>query len=298
MGKLKSIFDPLRERHRSPKPSDSSAPFPDGVEVLKDCPYATVDICFVHGLTGNRESTWTAVGQSTPWPKAFLPSMLDRARILTYGYDAYIVGKSVASGNGLLDHAVNLLNDLTTYRKRHDTASRPLIFVAHSLGGLVCKVAILRSRNHEETHLRGVFESLKGIIFLGTPHKGAWMARWAMIPASALGLLKSTNKTLLQVLETSSQYLEYIQAEFLGMLRYQQEMNRRIEITCFFEEMPLPVAGTVVSKESATLEGYSLMSIHANHRDMVKFPSMEENGLTRLVGELTRWSSEVGKQVP
>lgn len=33
---------------------------------LHGYPDATVDICFVHGLTGNRESTWTAAGQSEP----------------------------------------------------------------------------------------------------------------------------------------------------------------------------------------------------------------------------------------
>lgn len=83
---------------------------------LHECPDATVDICFVHGLTGNRNSTWTAHGQSTPWPKTLLPPEFSRARILTYGYDAYIVRKSVAGSNCLIDHATNFLNDLTTDR--------------------------------------------------------------------------------------------------------------------------------------------------------------------------------------
>src|SRR6516162_5425660 len=96
----------------------------DGVEVWYDCPGATVDVCFVHGLTGNRDSTWTAHGQSTPWPKTLLPSNLPRARLLTYGYDAYIVRKSVASTNRLIDHATNLLNDLTNDRASYNASSR------------------------------------------------------------------------------------------------------------------------------------------------------------------------------
>src|SRR5215475_1692850 len=91
-----------------------SVSFPDGVEVFHDCSDAAIDICFVHGLTGNRDSTWTAQGQSIPWPKMLLPPKLRKARIITYGYDAYIVRKSVASSNRLIDHATNLLNDLTT----------------------------------------------------------------------------------------------------------------------------------------------------------------------------------------
>jgi len=174
--------------------------FPDGVEVLYDCSEATIDICFVHGLTGDRDSTWTADGQSTPWPKTLLPPKLRQARILTYGYDAYIVRKSVASSNRLIDHAMNLLNDLTTNRACCNASTRPLIFVAHSLGGLICKEAILLSRNNPEPHLRSIFDHTKGFIFMGTPHKGAWMADWARIPASALGFVKSTNKVAVKSL--------------------------------------------------------------------------------------------------
>ncbi|KAF7164512.1 hypothetical protein CNMCM6106_001030 [Aspergillus hiratsukae] len=306
MRKLKEAFGgrqrkgqaPSSEEVNQPKLSQSSAKgsfslvFPDGVEVLHDCPDATVDICFVHGLTGDRTTTWTAQGQSDPWPKTLLPSKLSTARILTYGYDAYVVRKSVAGSNRLIDHATNLLNDLTTDRDLHNAASRPIIFVTHSLGGLVCKKAILRSRNNPDAHLRNIFNCTKGIIFMGTPHKGSWMADWAKISAGALGLVKSTNKSLLDVLRTDNQLLEAIQFDFWSMIRELRESGRRLEVICFFEELPLPVVGKVVSKDSATLEGYNLISIHANHRDMVRFSSVNDNGFKRLLGELVRWESD------
>ncbi|KAB5513062.1 hypothetical protein GE09DRAFT_910234, partial [Coniochaeta sp. 2T2.1] len=99
-------------RSLQPQPDTDSGPsespqvsFPDGVKVLHECTDAMVDICFVHGLTRNRESTWTARGQSPPWPKNLLPQELKEARILTYGYDAYVVRRSVASSARLIDHA-------------------------------------------------------------------------------------------------------------------------------------------------------------------------------------------------
>ena len=266
--------------------------FPDGVEVLHDCRDATVDICFVHGLTGDRNSTWTASGQSAPWPKTLLPPRLSKVRILTYGYDAYVVRASTASTNRLIDHATNLLNDMTTDRTCADAFSRPLVFVAHSLGGLVCKEAILLSRNNPEPHLRGIFDCTRAIVFMGTPHRGSWMADWAKIPASALGIVKSTNKSLLEILETNNQLLEDIQVKLWQMIREQRESGRRLEVTCFFEELPLGVF-KVVSKGSATLEGYSSFSIHANHRDMVRLGSTEESGFKRLLGELVRWESQI-----
>ncbi|KAH7230887.1 kinesin light chain [Fusarium tricinctum] len=268
--------------------------FPDGVEILVNPPDADVDICFVHGLTGNRTSTWSARGQPAPWPKTLLPSELPKACILTYGYDAYVMSKSVASSNRLIDHATNLLTDLTNDRRRRNASSRPIIFVAHSLGGLVCKEAILLSRNNPNRARQDFFTHTKGVVFMGTPHRGSWMADWSRIPAKALGLVKSTNKTLLEVLETNNQYLESIHVRFLSMMREQREAGRQLEVTCFFEELPLSTVGKVVSKESATFEGYDPITIHANHADMVKFRSIEENGFKRVVGELTAWKSEIG----
>ncbi|KAJ5972954.1 uncharacterized protein N7479_002872 [Penicillium vulpinum] len=262
--------------------------FPDGVEVLYDCPEASFDICFIHGLTGDRRTTWTANKQPTPWPQEFLPVDLSaRARILTYGYDAYVLRKSVVSSNRLRDHATNLLNNLTTDRASCNASSRPLIFVTHSLGGLVCKLAINLSRVHPDTHLRELFTSLKGILFMGTPHKGSWMADWTKISVSALGIVKSTNQ-LIKVLETKSELLNSVQLDFMNMLRGCDN----IKVTCFYEELPLSIGRKVVCTESATLDGYNSISIHANHSDMVKFASKEDNGYKSLLGELQRWMSE------
>lgn len=125
---------------------------------------ATIDIFFVHGRPAAN--------------KSLLPNKLWKARLLTYGYDAYVMRSSTASKNVLADHAAKLLSDLTADRMNYDGPPRKIIFVAHSLCGPVCKADVLRSRNHPEPHLRGVFDNVVGIIFMGTPHKGSWMAGW------------------------------------------------------------------------------------------------------------------------
>ncbi|KAJ9493588.1 hypothetical protein H2202_010936 [Exophiala xenobiotica] len=143
-----------------------------------------------------------------------------------------------------------------------------------------------------------MFECTNGIIFMGTPHMGSWMAEWAGLPATALGVIKSTNKSLLRVLETDDQLLESVQVRFVAMILELRENNRRLEVTCFFEELPLPVVGKVVSKESATFAGYNPISIHANHSDMVRVASVEETGIKRVLGELSRWELELRTPVP
>ena len=108
-----------------------------------------------------------------------------------------------------------------------------------------------------------------------------------------MGVVKSTNKSLLKILETDDQLLESIQIGFLSMVRDLRESDRQLYVTCFFEGLPMPVVGAVVSKDSATFPGYNSISIRANHRDMVKFASAEDTGFKRLLGELTRWEAEI-----
>ena len=57
---------------------------------------------------------------------------------MTFGYDADVLSITKTAGsNTLRDHGKTLANDLAMRRARSDSTGRPLIFVAHSLGGLV-----------------------------------------------------------------------------------------------------------------------------------------------------------------
>ncbi|KAJ3499705.1 hypothetical protein NLG97_g100 [Lecanicillium saksenae] len=280
-------------------PENLDIAFPDGVKTLHDSPDAAVDICFIHGLTGNRDSTWTAKGQDTPWPTLLLET-IPSARLLTYGYNAYFTKKAhiSPSTNRLLDHATNFLLDLTNDRAASKRVARPLMIVAHSMGGLVCKQALLLSLNHPNIYFHDVIDSLKGIVFMGTPHRGSWMANWGITPASALSIFRPTNTSLLDVLGTENLFLEAIHDQFLSLLQRQMEHGMAIEITCFFEELPSFRSLTIVPKVSAILEGYGHYSIHANHAEMVKFATAEDTGFKRVSGELLRWASSITAPTP
>ena len=116
-------------------------------------------IVFVHGLTGNREKTWTHKSTKTFWRRELLPLDLPDARILTYGYDADIVKvMNTASSSTLRDNGKAFAEDLAARRRRTKTVNRPLILVAHSLGGLVCEQALLIGRGSEELHVNALLE--------------------------------------------------------------------------------------------------------------------------------------------
>ncbi|ERF73050.1 hypothetical protein EPUS_08614 [Endocarpon pusillum Z07020] len=102
--------------------SQSGKVFPSGLKLLHQPDAAVVDIVFIHGLTGDREKTWSGKSAVTPWPKILLPKELPQARILTFGYDAYIADwRAMVSKNRISNHSKNLLAALATHRENDDT---------------------------------------------------------------------------------------------------------------------------------------------------------------------------------
>lgn len=153
---------------------------------------------------------------------------------------------------------------------------------------------MLLSRNSPEKQLQSIFDCTKGIVFMGTPHRGSWMAECASAVRPVVGLAKSTNRWLLDILKADNQLLESVQVEFWNMIRLLREEGRSICITCVYEELPLPgFRKAIVPKKSATQEGYHSFSIHADHREMVRFSSEEDAGFKRLLGNLKDWLKDI-----
>ncbi|KAK3387397.1 sesB-related regulatory protein [Podospora didyma] len=272
---------------------------PWGITKLYDPCDARVDIVFVHGIKGHPENTWGQGEGGPPWPRTLLPTRIPEARILTFGYDANpIAFRLSVSGNRIGDHSKNLLAALAAHRVDEKTSNRPIIFVAHSLGGLVCKDALLTSRSSPEERLKKIFECTSGILFLGTPHSGASLATVAQRLVPVLGLFTSKpNLRIVKVLQRDSEVLARIQDDFYALLQSRNKGRTRLEVTCFYEELPYPGIGNViVSNESAVLRGYTGVGIHAHHRDMVRFASENSPGFESIVAELRRFVN--GLHVP
>ncbi|KAK5655837.1 hypothetical protein OQA88_5376 [Cercophora sp. LCS_1] len=271
-----------------PRPSTKGA---YGLKKCHDVTDAVADIVFVHGLTGNRETTWTDKSTGVFWPAHLLKSDVPKTRIVTFGYDADLAHFwSVASQNCVRNHAINLANAIAQLRERTETEDRPIIFVAHSLGGLVFEDAMLASRNSPEPHLQRVYESTVGVCFLGTPHCGTTLANWATVFGQISSTVKKINTDLLKVLEPESEVLARIQGDFHAMLRSRADQGRpNLSITCFFEELPVKGVGEIVPKHSAILPAYNSIGIYANHMDMARFSDGEDPGYLSVSTELMRW---------
>ncbi|KAK3358093.1 Alpha/Beta hydrolase protein [Lasiosphaeria hispida] len=268
-----------------------------GLKKCHDVADAVADIVFVHGLTGNRETTWTDKTTGVFWPLHLLKTDIPKTRIVTFGYDADIAHFwAPASQNCIRNHAINLANAIAQLRERTETENRPIIFVTHSLGGLVLEDAMLASRNSPEPHLQNIYDTTVGVCFLGTPHCGSTLANWGAVFGQIANTVKKINTNLLKVLEPESEVLAIIQGDFHAMLRSRSDQGRpSLSITCFYEELPVKGVGEIVPKHSAILPVYNSIGIRANHMDMARFSDKEDQGYLSVSTELLRWVRAIQK---
>ncbi|KAL8768746.1 MAG: hypothetical protein Q9194_005629 [Teloschistes cf. exilis] len=255
-------------------------------------------IVFVHGLTGHRDDTWKAHDAEEPWPKAFLPQDIPNARLLTYGYDADVAHWMKPAGqNTTRENAQNLVNDLCTYRLRTKSPKRPILFIAHSLGGLIVQDALLLCINPSEEFQTSILESTRGVCFLGTPNAGSDFTKFATAVANiiSLSVVKKPNTQVLEVLKARSQVLAHIKNGFHTLVRRRvNEGSHPIRLHAFIEELPVALTGhRVVTAESAIIPGYNSSTLPYNHMNMTKFSREDDVGYGRVSGKLMEWVMEI-----
>ncbi|GID90843.1 esterase/lipase family protein [Amorphoplanes digitatis] len=129
-----------------------------------------LDVVFLHGLDGDARGSWTAGGPDMFWPR-WLADDLETAAVWSVGYDARSSGWRGRSMS-VADRSVNLLALL----QNHDIGTRPLILVAHSMGGLIAKEMLLLAAEGRTEHAPFA-AAARGVVFLSTPHNGSGLTR-------------------------------------------------------------------------------------------------------------------------
>jgi len=247
-----------------------------------------VDIVAVHGLNGHRERTWTA-DNGVNWLQALLPEKIRNARIFSWGYDANTHSNSPISVQYLYDHATQLVSDLALERQLSETEQRPIIFIAHSLGGIVVKSALI----HSELARKDVVEqhaiklSTYGLIFLGTPHQGGEGVAWGERLVAIASIFVQTNKMLLQHLQRDSEWLQLQLNQYLGI---SDEFVTRFAYETLPTAIPLGKSIVVVPKSSAVVpgaKGAGVIAINRDHRTMVRFSTAEDTEFRKIWGTIS-----------
>ncbi|KAK4222206.1 hypothetical protein QBC38DRAFT_549429 [Podospora fimiseda] len=298
---------------------------PTGLTVLHE-PSDTepsLDVVFVHGFTGHPERTWTHKNGehdlsseppsktpkrnlfSTPhkqavfWPRDLLPETLPDARIFTYDHDTNLRHKVIGpplNKSLVYDMANDFLVELAGHRTDH---IRPTLFIAHSLGGVMVKEALRQSSHQLQDDLKSIFHSTIGIIFFGTPHRGADPRGFFLHTFEAIikAVGVSANEHVVATLLPDSERLKQLKDEFDPVIRQQ---NWRVH--SFQEGLGIQaLRGCKVVDDSSSYLGLPDVEmrqhIGRNHMDICRFTGKNDSEYQKVVQAVIRITKDVASNV-
>ncbi|KAF5844167.1 hypothetical protein GGP41_002254, partial [Bipolaris sorokiniana] len=292
-----------------------------GLRVLREAPAEAQNIdsldsiVAVHGLGAHPDDSWCKNAGTTEEPQwrnwlvehDMLPAVAPSARIMRYGYESQWFGQE-AMQQSVSTVAERLLRALKRERKvpMTDVPFRPLVFVAHCFGGLVVLKALLEAEQYPK-EWPGLFSSTTGLVFFGTPFRGAeGMNQVEMLEAARREHHDDqVQPAVLEVLQPGNAYLQDLVDSFLRKMRGQAN---KTQVVCFFELKSSNVGNIVgkqdrirfvVSQHAGCLdlsESTDKRSLSRTHFDMNKFEDAKEEDF-QTVAELRRLLSSCGRDL-
>jgi pimeloyl-ACP methyl ester carboxylesterase len=215
------------------------------------------DVIFVHGLGGDPFSTWwhDSDRPKDSWP-FWLAEDLPEAAVHCLKYEAspsHWLGRSMP----LTDRATNVLTVLET----QGIGSRPIVFVCHSLGGLLVKQMLRHARDTSVEAWRAIAAETKAVVFLATPHSGSDYATWL----HRLGTLVRASSSI-EDLQAHGDHLRN-----LNIWYRENATALGIATHSFFEAQPSRI-GMIVDPTSADpgITGVVPRSVDTDHRSICK----------------------------
>ncbi|XP_055593285.1 protein SERAC1 isoform X3 [Uranotaenia lowii] len=121
-----------------------------------------------------------SIGRSFCWPMEWLPKDFPNIRVIGLNYDSSLSqwgasGCPCEKNDGKLDkRAGDFLQKLANSNVGKD---RPVVWVGHSMGGLLIKSIINQAAASDDPEIRRIAENSRAVMFLGTPHRGSAVAK-------------------------------------------------------------------------------------------------------------------------
>ncbi|RDW58335.1 hypothetical protein BP5796_12265 [Coleophoma crateriformis] len=243
-----------------------------------------LDIIAICGLGGHAFGSFKERDGTHMWLRDSLPKDFPHARIMTYGYDSHIHGsnsfqdfESLASS---LRVAVEGIKSPT-----NSLRVKPIIFIAHSLGGLVLKEALIQSGQANSN----LFRHTQGALFFGVPNEGMDIA--SLIPM----VEDQPNEAFLHTLHPESELLRKQSRQFQEIFN-----SPATTIFSFYETKTSPTAKKgidnkwrmngdeviLVGSNSATHcrpwenKAHHVKGLNQDHSGLVKFSTRDHAYIT------------------
>lgn len=190
----------------------------------------SISIIAIHGFSGHRKASWIyrdkITGIPTLWLGDLLPESVPTARIMTYGYDSKVTNARYLTQRTLYSRSQTLLAALEEARRSPEARQRPLIFIAHSLGGILLKSALIFA-SRDKSPFKDLYLSTAGIFFFGTPHDGDSASTWIEVVKNIISISMNIN-TIKRTLNSDLAWLQH-------QLEQYKTLSDEFPIYCAFE---------------------------------------------------------------
>ncbi|KAI9159121.1 Protein SERAC1 [Paramyrothecium foliicola] len=169
----------------------------------------TLDCIAISGLGSHPFGSWQPHGsdKSFMWVRDELPRGSPGVRAILYGYDTSLIRST--SFQSISDIARGLIEQLRA-NGCHNSSAKPLIFLAHSLGGIVLKDALVQLADARNDFDHSILDKIFGAIMFGVPSLGMEQSHLMAIVDGQV------NETLVEDLSRDSQYLQRLDKAYHG----------------------------------------------------------------------------------
>ncbi|XP_078412944.1 protein SERAC1 isoform X4 [Cetorhinus maximus] len=231
------------------------------------------DVLFIHGLLGAAFKTWRQKDHSDMenkdtnytecWPKTWLAADCPRLRILSVEYDSHLSDwRSKCPMENERKSLAYRGRELLTKLKAAGVGDRPVVWVAHSMGGLLVKKMLLDAS--EDPEMRSVVQNTQGIVFYSVPHSGSRLAEYSV--GARFLLFPSVE---VKELSKDSPALRELNNNFTKFIR-----EHEVNILSFGEMLPTYIGSMiklhVVPLNSADLGIGDFIPLDVNHLNICK----------------------------
>ena len=188
---------------------------------------ALVDVIFVHGLTGDAHKTWTNDSEDGFWPQ-WLQDDLNRISVFTLGYPTSLFEKWAKNEMDMFERATNVLELFAG----HGIGQRPIVFVAHSLGGILTKLILRKSLESDDEDCRRICEVTKLVVFLSTPHTPSAMANVLDVAPFTSKQIKSLSDKTGFLYDLNDHYRRFSRdrQDFATAVYYEKNLTKKIAV--------------------------------------------------------------------
>ncbi|EMP32233.1 Protein SERAC1, partial [Chelonia mydas] len=184
---------------------------------------------------------------------------LDRETVQEkYPDGVYVLHPQYRSRKSIAYRSNELLNKL----RAAGVGDRPLVWVSHSMGGLLVKKMLVDASKNPE--MDKIVNNTRGIIFYSVPHHGSQLAEYSM---NAKYLLFPSVEV--KELSTDSPALKELNDDFLSFAK-----DKKFPVLSFAETLPTHIGSMVklhvVPVDSANLGIGDLIPVEVNHLNICK----------------------------